>query len=156
MMTNARNLQLHVSFNGMGNSECDIELDTIFNSSVHLSFQVGVLLLILHNMSANFQNPKNTPVTLNMKKAELTNIHVSQNVPQRSPMEVKIDGAVTCQIQLAQSVPMSSPLTWELVGDPGEQQHSGRRESERDHLLSSYIQKSHGISSERIGIRTGT
>ena len=113
-------------------------------------------LLILHNMSTNFQNPKNTPVTLNMKKAELTNIHVSQNVPQRSPMEVKIDGALTCQIQLAQSVPMSSPLTWELVGDPGEQQHSGQRENERDHLLSSYIQKSHGISSERIGIRTGT
>ena len=42
MMTNARNLQLHVSFNGMGNSECDVELDTIFNSSVHLSFQVCV------------------------------------------------------------------------------------------------------------------
>ena len=105
-------------------------------------------------MSTNFQNPKNTPVTLNMKKAELTNIHVSQNVPQRSPMEVKIDGAVTCQIQLAQSVPMSSPLTWELVGDPGEQEDSGRRESERDHLLSCHIQESHGMSSERNLVKT--
>jgi hypothetical protein len=106
MMTNSRNLQLHVSFNGMGNSECEVELDTIFNSSVHLSFQ----------------NPKNTPVTLKMKDAELTNVHVSQNVPQRSPMEVKIDGAKTCQIQIAQSVPIASPLTWNLVGDPDENQ----------------------------------
>jgi len=106
MMTNSRNLQLHVSFNGMGNSECEVELDTIFNSSVHLSFQ----------------NPKNTPVTLKMKDAELTNVHVSQNVPQRSPMEVEIDGAKTCQIQIAQSVPIASPLTWNLVGDPDENQ----------------------------------
>merc|ERR1711953_926398 len=105
-MTNARNLQLHVSFNGMGNSECEVELDTIFNSSVHLSFQ----------------NPKNTPVTLKMKDAELTDIHVPQNVPQRSPMEVEIDGAKTCQIQIAQSVPIGSPLTWNLVGDPDENQ----------------------------------
>ena len=40
MMTNARNLQLHVSFNGMGQSECEVEIKKIFNSSVHLSFQV--------------------------------------------------------------------------------------------------------------------
>ena len=66
------------------------------------------------------QNPKNTPVTLKMKDAELTHIHVSQNVPQRSPMEVEIDGAKTCQIQIAQSVPIASPLTWNLVGDPGQ------------------------------------
>ena len=66
------------------------------------------------------QNPKNTPVTLKMKDAELTHVHVSQNVPQRSPMEVEIDGAKTCQIQIAQSVPIGSPLTWNLVGDPGE------------------------------------
>ena len=66
------------------------------------------------------QNPRNTPVTLKMKDAELTNVHVSQNVPQRSPMEVEIDGAKTCQIQIAQSVPIASPLTWNLVGDPGE------------------------------------
>ena len=57
-----------------------------------------------------------------MKNAELTNIHVSQNVPQRSPMEVTIDGAKTCQVQIAQSVPKSSPLTWKLVGDPGTDQ----------------------------------
>ena len=37
------------------------------------------------------QNPKNTPVTLKMKDAELTQIHVSQNVPQRSPMEVNME-----------------------------------------------------------------
>ena len=66
------------------------------------------------------QNPKNTPVTLKMKDAELTHVHVSQNVPQRSPMEVEIDGAKTCQIQIAQSVPIASPLTWNLVGDPGQ------------------------------------
>jgi hypothetical protein len=106
MMSNARNIQLHVSFNGMGNSECEVELDKIFNSSVHLSFQ----------------NPMNTPVKLSMKNAELTNIHVSQNVPERSPMEVSMDGAKTCQIQLSQSVPRSSPLTWNLVGDPEENQ----------------------------------
>merc|ERR1712083_1258743 len=39
-----------------------------------------------------------------------------------SPMEVTIDGAKTCQIQIAQSVPKSSPLTWNLVGDPEENQ----------------------------------
>merc|ERR1712222_271644 len=57
-----------------------------------------------------------------MKDAELTHVHVSQNVPQRSPMEVEIDGAKTCQIQIAQSVPIASPLTWNLVGDPDENQ----------------------------------
>ena len=40
MITNARNLQLHVSYNGMGNSECEVEIEKVFNSSVHLSFQV--------------------------------------------------------------------------------------------------------------------
>merc|ERR1719389_1397804 len=37
-------------------------------------------------------------------------------------MEVEIDGAKTCQIQIAQSVPIASPLTWNLVGDPDENQ----------------------------------
>merc|ERR1712083_1059333 len=59
---------------------------------------------------------------MGMKDAELTHVHVSQNVPQRSPMEVEIDGAKTCQIQIAQSVPIGSPLTWNLVGDPDENQ----------------------------------
>ena len=70
-----------------------------------------------------FQNPKNTPVTLTMKNAELNNIHVAQNVPQRSPMTVTIDGAKTNQIVISQSAPMSSPLTWKLVGDPGDVQY---------------------------------
>ena len=39
-ITNARNLQLHVSYNGMVNSECEIEIEKAFNSTVHLSFQV--------------------------------------------------------------------------------------------------------------------
>ena len=39
-LTNARNVQLHVSYNGMGNSEAEIEIEKAFNSTVHLSFQV--------------------------------------------------------------------------------------------------------------------
>ena len=39
-ITNARNLQLHVSYNGMGNSECEVEIEKALNTTVHLSFQV--------------------------------------------------------------------------------------------------------------------
>ena len=39
-LTNARNVQLHVSYNGMGNSEAEIDIEKAFNSTVHLSFQV--------------------------------------------------------------------------------------------------------------------
>ena len=39
-ITNARNLQLHLSYNGMVNSEAEIEIEKAFNSTVHLSFQV--------------------------------------------------------------------------------------------------------------------
>merc|ERR1712032_480781 len=97
---------IHVAHNIPKDSDITVVQTNPFNSSVHLSFQ----------------NPKNTPVTLKMKDAELTHVHVSQNVPQRSPMEVEIDGAKTCQIQIAQSVPIASPLTWNLVGDPDENQ----------------------------------
>ena len=40
MMTNARNVQLHISYNGMVNSECQVEIQKAFNTTVHLSFQV--------------------------------------------------------------------------------------------------------------------
>ena len=40
MMTNARNVQLHISYNGMVNSECEVEIEKAFNTTVHLSFQV--------------------------------------------------------------------------------------------------------------------
>ena len=40
IISNARNLQLHVSYNGMVNSECEVEIEKVFNSTVHLSFQV--------------------------------------------------------------------------------------------------------------------
>ena len=40
MMTNARNIQLHISFNVMSKSECEVEILKAFNSTVHLSFQV--------------------------------------------------------------------------------------------------------------------
>ena len=39
-MTNARNVQLHISYNGMVNSECEVEIEKAFNTTVHLSFQV--------------------------------------------------------------------------------------------------------------------
>ena len=39
-LTNARNVQLPVSYNGMGNSEAEIEIEKAVNSTVHLSFQV--------------------------------------------------------------------------------------------------------------------
>ena len=58
MMTNARNVQLHVSFNGMGNSECDVELDTIFNSSVHLSFQVWILHFVFFSNFSSYRTPR--------------------------------------------------------------------------------------------------
>ena len=31
-----------LSFNGMGTSECNVDIQKIFNSSVHISFQVDV------------------------------------------------------------------------------------------------------------------
>ena len=40
MITNARNLQLHISYNGMVNSDCEVEIEKAYNSTVHLSFQV--------------------------------------------------------------------------------------------------------------------
>ena len=39
-LTNARNVQLHLSYNGMGNSEAEVEISGAFNTTVHLSFQV--------------------------------------------------------------------------------------------------------------------
>merc|ERR1712048_1551955 len=85
----------------MGNSECEVEIEKAFNSTVHLSFQ----------------NPRNTPVKVTMNDATISQLHVSQNIPQKSPMEVTMEKAVNNQIHLSQSVPMSSPLTWKLTGD---------------------------------------
>ena len=45
-MTNAVNVQLHISFNSMTDSEVEVKLDKTYNTSVHVSFQ----------------NPVNTPV----------------------------------------------------------------------------------------------
>ena len=45
-MTDAVNLQLHISFNGMTDSEVEVMVNKAYNSSVHVSFQ----------------NPVNTPV----------------------------------------------------------------------------------------------
>eukprot|EP00091_Calanus_sinicus_P018072 TRINITY_DN4010_c0_g1_i1.p1 TRINITY_DN4010_c0_g1~~TRINITY_DN4010_c0_g1_i1.p1 ORF type:complete len:253 (-),score=74.23 TRINITY_DN4010_c0_g1_i1:160-918(-) len=101
MMTNARNIQLHISFNGMSKSECEVEILKAFNSTVHLSFQ----------------NPRNTPVKVTMDEAEISSLHVSQNIPQNSPMEVSMSAAKNNQIHLSQAVPMNSPLTWKLEGD---------------------------------------
>jgi hypothetical protein len=39
------------SFNGMGNSECKVEIDKAFNCSVHLSFQVHSV----HSVYLSFQ-----------------------------------------------------------------------------------------------------
>ena len=49
-MTDAVNVQLHISFNGMKNSEVKVKIDKAYNSSVHVSFQ----------------NPVSTPVQVNM------------------------------------------------------------------------------------------
>ena len=48
MMTNARNVQLHISYNGMVNSECEVEIEKAFNTTVHLSFQVMQSVTSLH------------------------------------------------------------------------------------------------------------
>ena len=66
------------------------------------------------------QNPKNTPVTLKMKDAELTHVHVSQNVPQRSPMEVVIDmGKRQIQIHIIVQIQVrtqTKKFRWRLTG----------------------------------------
>ena len=46
-LTNARNVQLHVSYNGMGNSECEVDIQKAFNTTVHLSFQVSRFEIVL-------------------------------------------------------------------------------------------------------------
>ena len=38
-MTDAVNVQLHISFNGMSNSEVVVMIEKAYNSSVHISFQ---------------------------------------------------------------------------------------------------------------------
>ena len=45
-MTKAVNVQLHISLNGMKDSEVEVKMDGTYNTSVHVSFQ----------------NPVNTPV----------------------------------------------------------------------------------------------
>ena len=45
-LTNARNVQLHLSYNGMGNSEAEVEITGAFNTTVHLSFQVHLSTLL--------------------------------------------------------------------------------------------------------------
>ena len=45
-MTKAVNVQLHISLNGMKDSEVEVMMDGTYNTSVHVSFQ----------------NPVNTPV----------------------------------------------------------------------------------------------
>ena len=120
MMTNARNVQLHISYNGMVNSECEVEIEKAFNTTVHLSFQVMQSVNIIALQILSLQNPRKTPVTVKMNEATISSLHVSQNIPQKSPMEVKMESAADNQVHLSQSVPMSSPLTWELTGDIGE------------------------------------
>ena len=59
-ISNARNLQLHVSYNGMGNSECEVEIEKAFNSTVHLSFQVmewRILVIVIHQIN-NSRTPE--------------------------------------------------------------------------------------------------
>merc|ERR1719180_298856 len=51
-----------------------------------------------------------------------TNTNTDTNTTYNYKIQVEIDGAKTCQIQIAQSVPIASPLTWNLVGDPDENQ----------------------------------
>ena len=58
-LTNARNVQLHISYNGMGNSECEVEIVKAFNSTVHLSFQVQKSQkLIYHSNYCYWNCPK--------------------------------------------------------------------------------------------------
>ena len=64
-----------------------------------------------------------TPVTVTMDEAQISHLHVSQNIPQRSPMTVRMMEAVNNQIHLSQAVPMNSPLTWQLTGDIGKTRH---------------------------------
>ena len=60
-MTNARNVQLHVSYNGMVNSECEVEIEKAFNTTVHLSFQV---MLVAVNYFTSCSIPYRTHGTL--------------------------------------------------------------------------------------------
>ena len=55
-MTDAVNVMLHISFNGMSNSEVEVKIEKAYNSSVHVSFQ----------------NPVKTPVKVSWKLS-LTN-----------------------------------------------------------------------------------
>merc|ERR1711887_459074 len=52
-----------------------------------------------------------------MDDAQISSLHVSQNIPQSSPMKVSMSGAENNQIHLSQAVPMDSPLTWSMEGD---------------------------------------
>ena len=69
-----------------------------------------------------------------MDEAEISSLHLSQNIPQNSPMKVSILATISYslsppqvsmaaarnnQIHLSQAVPRNSPLTWRLDGDLG-------------------------------------
>ena len=38
-MSDAVNVQLHISYNGMTNSEVEVNIEKAYNTSVHVSFQ---------------------------------------------------------------------------------------------------------------------
>ena len=121
------------------NSECEVELDTIFNSSVHLSFQVKYLQTRHYIwLKSKLTEPKEHSchpedegrwadghsclaecATEESNGGGTITKFFEKNKTILFIHQVEIDGAKTCQIQIAQSVPIASPLTWNLVGDPG-------------------------------------
>merc|ERR1719341_2984423 len=95
-LSDALNSQLHMSFNGVSDSEVEVKLDKSLNTSVHVSFQ----------------NPVKTPVKVTMSKPKGSQIHVSQAVPRSSSLKWKLDGnADDNQVHVSQnSADSNSPL----------------------------------------------
>merc|ERR1719457_338568 len=57
-----------------------------------------------------------------MDDAQVSFLHVSQNIPTKSDMEVTMNNPVNCQIHISQAVPRSTSLTWMLNGDADKNQ----------------------------------
>ena len=65
-----------------------------------------------------FQNPRNTPVKVTMDDAEISSLHVSQNIPQNSPMEVRIRESIVSQGTRAQHLTLSVSCVCVMCGVP--------------------------------------
>ena len=105
-MTDAVNVMLHISFNGMSNSEVEVMIEKAYNTSVHVSFQNPVKTPVKVSLSQH-RNSHRTQSNANLLLEELVEslkLYVNCNMqsfefhfaqfPTKSPIWLKIQSYV--------------------------------------------------------------